>query len=394
MRFGSLFSGIGGFDLGLERAGMVPAWQVEIDPRAREVLRRHWPDVPHHEDVTQVGGGDLGAVDLACGGFPCQDLSVAGRRAGLAGERSGLFHEFMRVVDEVAPRWVLIENVPGLLSSNGGRDMGTVLGVLGQLGYGYAWRILDSQYFGVPQRRRRVFIVGCAGGVCLPEVLFEPESLPGDSPPCREAGEEAARDITGGVGGEGVTARSLTAERGQRNNGTEQNIIAHTLKAEGHDASEDGTGRGVPLVAPSVVSNGDAHSGFRDERGIVAFSVNQRREGRLREVHGSVTAPSGTQVEGVLAFDALNHTEGDIQHTLRGGVSGAAWGGVTVAAVPRRLTPRECERLQGFPDDWTRHDSEGREIADSPRYRMLGNAVTVSVAEWIARRIMNAEATK
>src|SRR5690625_1118978 len=122
MTFGSLFAGIGGFDLGLEQSGMDCKWQVEIEPFPRRVLERHWPGLHRPEDVRDVGGNNLESVDLICGGFPCQDLSVAGRRAGLAGERSGLFFEFMRIVDELAPCWVLIENVPGLLSSAGGRD--------------------------------------------------------------------------------------------------------------------------------------------------------------------------------------------------------------------------------------------------------------------------------
>ena len=125
--FGSLFSGIGGFDLGFERAGMECAWQVETDIRARGVLARHWPEVERYEDVRNVGRNDLRAVDVVCGGFPCQDVSIAGRRAGLAGERSGLWFEFHRVLDELRPRWCIIENVPGLLSSNAGRDFATIL---------------------------------------------------------------------------------------------------------------------------------------------------------------------------------------------------------------------------------------------------------------------------
>jgi DNA-cytosine methyltransferase len=162
---GSLFSGIGGIDLGLERAGMKVVWQVENNEFCRKALRKHWPGVKLYGDIREIQGNELEPVDLICGGFPCQDLSVAGKRAGLAGERSGLFYEFARIIDELAPRWVLIENVPGLLSSNGGRDMGAVLGTLAELGYGYAYRVLDAQYFGVAQRRRRVFIVGCFGDV-------------------------------------------------------------------------------------------------------------------------------------------------------------------------------------------------------------------------------------
>jgi DNA (cytosine-5)-methyltransferase 1 len=368
---GSLFSGTGGFDLGLERAGMRVLWQVEKDEHCRRVLRRHWPDVAQHEDVCNVGP-DLAPVDLICGGFPCQDLSVAGRRAGLAGERSGLFHEFMRIVASLAPRWVLVENVPGLLSSNGGRDMGTVLGTLGQLGYWWTWRVLDSQFFGVPQRRRRVFIVGHLGAPCPPKVLLEPESLPGDPPTRGTAGEGVAAYTPSGIAGyregvgtlrsnggdcghgsENILAGTLGGGAGSRgwsddtdrmtfvadpivagyakgasNNdgkrGRPQNIVAHTLRADGFDASEDGTGRGTPLVAAFDVRN-------------VTSKANR------------------TRVEQGLPTPTL-HANG-------------------------------LQVIEPAPDDWTRYDDAGKEIADGPRYRMLGNAVTVNVAEWIARRI-------
>lgn len=217
LTFGSLFAGIGGLDLGLERAGMRCAWQVEIDKYCQFVLSRHWPHAPRHGDITQLKGSELGAVDLLCGGFPCQDVSLAGRRAGLAGKRSGLFFEFARLIDELAPEWVIIENVPGLLSSNRGRDMGAVLGTLGELGYGYAYRVLDAQFFGVPQRRRRVVIVGNSRDWAAPaSVLFEPESLRGDSPPRREArsritGSLAASSGSGGLGGVGQSRSSITS---------------------------------------------------------------------------------------------------------------------------------------------------------------------------------------
>ena len=168
MKAVSLFAGVGGFDLALTRNGAEVVASVEIDKNARKVLANRFPNTTHLEDVKNVTGQqlfDLGfnSDGIIVGGFPCQDLSVAGKRRGLAGERSGLFFEVVRLLEETKAKWFILENVPGLLSSNGGRDLGIVIGALAELGYGVAYRILDAQYFGVPQRRRRIFIVGCLG---------------------------------------------------------------------------------------------------------------------------------------------------------------------------------------------------------------------------------------
>lgn len=199
---GSLFTGIGGFDLGLERAGWQVKWQVEKEPFRQKVLRRHWPDVELRSDIETDTDG-LRRVDLICGGFPCQDLSVAGARAGLAGSRSSLFFRFAALLETLRPRWCLIENVPGLLSSQNGRDFKLVLATLGDIGYWWSYRILDSQYFGVAQRRRRVYIVGHLGAPCPPEILFEPESLGGDTAPSRTAEAQVAGTLGGGSGKRG-----------------------------------------------------------------------------------------------------------------------------------------------------------------------------------------------
>ena len=168
MKAVSLFAGVGGFDLALERNGAEVVASVEIDKHASKVLANRFPNSTILEDVKSVTGKQLfelgfNSDGIIVGGFPCQDLSVAGKRRGLAGERSGLFFEVVRLLDETKAKWFILENVPGLLSSKGGRDMGIILGALAELGYGVAYRILDAQYFGVPQRRRRVFIVGCLG---------------------------------------------------------------------------------------------------------------------------------------------------------------------------------------------------------------------------------------
>jgi DNA (cytosine-5)-methyltransferase 1 len=208
LRVVSLFSGVGGFDLGLERAGMTTVAQVEWDPKCQQVLARHWPHVPRWGDVSDVDGADLPDCDLVAFGSPCQDLSVAGKRAGMVeGEtRSGLFYEAVRIIKELqehdrGPAWVIWENVVGALSSNRGLDFAAVVDSLGELGaVDIQWRVLDAQWFGVPQRRRRVFVVAClnpgaAGG---PQVLPVGASVRRDSPTGSETGQEVAGCLGGG----------------------------------------------------------------------------------------------------------------------------------------------------------------------------------------------------
>jgi len=315
---GSLFSGVGGLDLGLEQAGGFEIrWQCENDPYCRKVLARHWPDVDLNGDVKDVGRTTLASCDLLCGGFPCTDLSVAGRRKGLAGEGSGLWWEFHRLIGELSPTWVLIENVVGLLSSNGGEDLAVILHGLEELRYGWNFRILDSQYFGVPQRRRRVFIVGHFGGVCPPEILLESEGVCGDTEEVDEQGKEVAGTLGGGTNSEGVSWY------------------------ERHD-----------------------------------------QDGRVIDLTGKPTQTLSANADNACDLPLV------LAHSSQGGADRPPTLSPIPDAVPRRLTPRECERLQGFPDDWTRYADDGTELVDAPRYRMMGNAVTVNVAEWIGRRLM------
>lgn len=216
MKVASFFSGVGGFDLGFERAGLPTIFQCEIEAPCRRVLAHHFPYAYQHPDIRSIAAAWrrhlqghpvdpiwrhifelLSIADVWCGGFPCQDLSVAGERAGLAGERSGLWFAFRRLVGLFRPPIVVIENVPGLLSSNGGEDFAEILRGLAGLGMDAAWRVLDAQYCGVAQRRERVFIVACSGAAqCRPEdILFEPESLCWDPPP----GEGTRQDVAGTV---------------------------------------------------------------------------------------------------------------------------------------------------------------------------------------------------
>jgi len=344
--FVSLFAGVGGFDLGLERAGHTCVGQVEIDKKCLEVLTKHWPTVAKHTDVvTAKEWADAenlkGRVDIVCGGFPCQDVSVAGRRVGLAGERSGLFFDAVSFASHVEAKTVILENVAGLLSSNGGRDFGVVLTTLADAGYSdIEWRVLDSQFFGVPQRRRRVFIVANTPERGGRKVLAEFESLRGNHSQSDGAGEATSRGI--GTG-----------------SNESDNTLTTYIKA--------------------------VRSGARDSEGNLPAEV-----WRTQSVSPTLT-PFDNSGEGRATVLIMDGTRvGDVRvtesQTMQTVISRWGTGGGNVPAIMdksrvRRLTPVECERLQGFPDNWT----DGQ--ADSTRYKQMGNAVTVNVIEWIGGRI-------
>jgi DNA (cytosine-5)-methyltransferase 1 len=347
----SLFSGIGGFDLGFERAGIETVLQVEINKHALVLLERHWPLVERITDVRGVGTPTSGGVDLIYGGFPCQDISVAGKRAGLSGERSGLWFEFARILEDVRPRWCVIENVAGLLSSGSpaGGDLGLILDTLVKLGYGVAWRTLDAQFFGVPQQRRRVFVVGHLGDpAAAAAVLAVGESSGWDSSESRAPRKDLAHAITGRAealerdGLANNVAHALTASQRPRGDGSD-NLIAQTVALRGRDGVGTAELGGVRATALR------ASSGGGDKAHVLV---------------GTLTAkgPNG-----------LGAPEVD--------------GGYYIAEAlgVRRLTPLECERLQGFPDGWTAGQ------ADTHRYHQLGNAVCVVVAEWIGHRLVRVE---
>ena len=338
MTVGSLFAGIGGIDLGLERAGMRTLWQVEIDATARRVLSRHWPDVERHADVRAVGRDSLALVDVIVGGFPCQDLSTAGQRRGFGGTRSVLYYEMTRIVDELRPPYFLWENVPGLLSSRGRHDFAAVLAEMDRIGYMGGWRVLDARHFGLAQRRRRVF--GCfarrdIGALSAAEILALGASMRGHPAPRREAGQ----DVAGTPGG------------GTPSGGPKPDTDAMTL---------------IPAIA-NALQERDAKGTDSDTKPghlIPTFAFNSTQ----------ITSPTNQSIVGPGSpVPTLTQT---------GLMSVANSVGV------RRLTPTECERLQGFPDGWTAAGGDGRLIADSARYRMLGNAVAVPVAEWIGRRMV------
>jgi DNA (cytosine-5)-methyltransferase 1 len=245
VKFGSVCSGIEAASVAWEPLGWRAAFFAEIAKFPSAVLAERWPGVPNVGDFTRPFEHD--AIDLLVGGTPCQSFSVAGLRGGLADERGNLALEFFRLAQRARPRWVVWENVPGVLSSEGGRDFGSILGALAELGYGFAYRVLDAQYFGVPQRRRRVFVVGHLGAWApAAAVLFERSCLRWDSAPRRAAGAEVAGCLEASTGG-------------CDDNDACANRVVHALTAEGFDASEDGTGRGTPLVASTLRAESGRH---------------------------------------------------------------------------------------------------------------------------------------
>ena len=407
MRHGSVFTGIGGIDLGFERAGMESAFQCEVDPWCQRVLLRHWPRVRLYDDVKELirrvtERDDLPEVDVLSGGFPCQDISLAGGRAGLAGNRSGLYFAFMELVAALRPEFVLVENVTGLLSSNGTQDLGAVTGTLEELGYGWAYRTLDSRYFGVPQRRRRVFVVGCVGGSTrrAAEVLFESQGLPWD-PLAGSEEREGAPAPSRNRPTEGRVTRLLNAHPTPRYDGESDSFVveegaigaAFNGPKAWSDAVEEemsptlagaDSGNRFPVVAHPVAMRwregkpgGGKGALLSDDRALTLAAADDQT------LFQPVGFQQNQREEVILSDQASSLTTG-------GGKPGQGYGAVMDGFVVRRYTPVECERLQGFPDDWTRYDPDGRSIRDDERTRMLGNAVTVPVAEWIGRRLMEA----
>jgi DNA (cytosine-5)-methyltransferase 1 len=274
--YGSVCSGIEAASVAWHPLGWRAAFLSEIEAFPRAVLAHHYPDVPLHGDFTTIQAGAYDAIDLLVGGTPCQSFSVAGLRGGLDDERGNLALQFLKLAQRLRPRWVVWENVPGVLSSNGGRDFGSILGGLAELGYGWAYRVLDAQYFGLAQRRRRVFVVGCLGDWRrAAAVLFERHSLSGHPAPRREAGQGVAAGTAPSLTGSGRGVPRPGESRGQDpvipvafgGNNTSgpigvatdvathrrfdfetETLLTHALRGVEPDASEDGTGRGTPLV--------------------------------------------------------------------------------------------------------------------------------------------------
>jgi len=432
VRYLSVCSGIEAASVAWHPLGCESVAFAEIDAFPSAVLAHHYPSVPNWGDLTRFREWPDAAIDVLVGGTPCQSFSVAGLRAGLADPRGNLALTYLAVADRYRPTWLVWENVPGVLSADTGRAFGAFLGGLAQLGYGFAYRVLDAQYFELAQRRARVFVVGHLGDWRrAAAVLFERESLSGHPAPCREAGEV-------------VTAGTLRSTDGglDCDHAAAGHLVAHSLRADGFDASEDGTGRGTPIVPTGYSETGqgwwtEGLAGLRADPGgmpenIVAFSAKDHGAdaGELAptlRAGGFTNSHANGGVMPAVAFDTTQITSkanrsnpkpGDPCHPLAAGAhapavafnwqSGGDARGLQAQAQAqalschqtpamqsgmqvRRLTPRECERLQGFPDDYTLIPYRGKLAADGPRYKALGNSMAVPVMAWIGRRMQMVE---
>jgi DNA (cytosine-5)-methyltransferase 1 len=375
IRHVELFCGIGGFRLGLERASPVfkTVWANDIDKYACRVYRRHWNDGTLREgDVRQVDAGEIPDHELLTAGFPCQSFSVAGKRKGFEDTRGSLFFEIARIVEVKRPELLLLENVRGLLSNQGGHTFLRILQTLDDLGYDVEWQVLNSKHFGVPQNRERVFIIGHLRGTGSGEIF-----------PITEGFEVA------GEGAEGPEEPAVNCIDGNYWKGPDKHG-QRTLIIDGHHRK--------------LTREMGTLTGRENRKGtnwLVVADRTRTREGKGRnlespkEYANSLTGVAKDNLilkavsKGIMLLDG--HPDGRPRTCLRAGRAlDLAFDGVKT----RRLTPVECERLQGFPDDWTRWglDAGGKEatLSDTQRYKLLGNAVTVNVVEFLGRKLLKA----
>jgi DNA (cytosine-5)-methyltransferase 1 len=374
--------------------GWQAAWYSEIEPFPSAVLKHHYPTVPNYGDMTQYEAWPDEPINLLVGGTPCQSFSVAGLRKGLADPRGNLMLTYGAIAKRYRPKWVVFENVPGLLSSNGGRDFGTLLRMLGELGYGFAYRILDAQFFGVAQRRRRVFVVGCLGDWrSAAAAIFERHSLQGHNPPSRKAGQGVAGTIAARFGSgrknheECVTLPVAFKVRG----GVEVDSAGKTA-GKGFLGSDD------CAFTLAAAQDQYLYNPVAIQATIIGRGEKSGPNGSGADDTGAMFTLTKTDVHAVALQDvrSINKEQNGCGWNDKGTaytVDTHATQGVATAMQVRRLTPVECERLQGFPDNYTNIPWRKKDEApDGPRYKALGNSMAVPCMRWIGERIQQVEA--
>jgi len=411
MRYLSVCSGMEAASVAWHPLGWTPVGFSEIEPFPCAILKHRFPNVPNYGSLTEYQSWPLepGAIDLLVGGCPCQSFSVAGLRRGMQDPRGNLTLTYLGLADKLKPKWIVYENVPGLLSSNGGRDFGSFLGALVELGYGFAYRVLDAQYVGgpraVPQRRRRVFVVACFGDWrAAAEVLSLREGLRG----YLETGNKKRKGVAADAGAGAQAGRKWPAD------------LACTLNASFGDKQgledQHALGGGSLFVpAPICMSSGQANAAIAEDKAhtlnathetqtivtpYTASSFAQYAEGvgTVRASGGDLGGGSETLLTEPVHFDTYNQTTSNISFTLSCSASDANHTGTVFVPnmAVRRLTPVECERLQGFPDNWSRISWKGKpeeECPDGPRYKACGNSMAVPVMAFIGRQIAAVDST-
>lgn len=477
LTLGSLFDGIGGFCYAATLTGRIkPIWAAEIEPSCIDITRYRFPEVMHVGSVTELKGNEIQPVDIITFGSPCQDLSIAGARKGLKGNRSGLFLEAIRIIEEMRlatngkyPTFIIWENVPGAFSSRDGADFRTVLekitktnipmpasgkwATAGMVRGGEvdtAWRVLDAQYWGVPQRRKRIYLIGDFGGQRAGEILFKSESLLGYTPKSKEQRAETAGQPTDSIRAESsrggavlgldfahadsvvrtFTDKTPTLLQNMGSAGGQIPCVMHEEKRSviplrdevTRNKASNGLGVGKVGGPCPTLTTADVHSVF--------YEAYQHHGYRESNTSGTLTTEQNSTIRGDTplvvrtdkrAFEENQHggyRETQINGTLR--AAGGSYGGgsetiVTekqqtkenipskpksikdilkkavqkVVYIIRRLIPVECERLQGYPDDWTRYGADGNEIADTARYKAIGNSICVFCAERVYLGILD-----
>lgn len=389
MRYLSLCSGVEAASVAWKGLGWTPVAFSEVAPFPCSVLKHHFPDVPNLGDMTRIRGEVCrGSVDLLVGGTPCQGLSIAGKRGGLADIRSGLAMHFVRLVAEIKPKWFLWENVPGAFSTAAGRDFGTFIRALDGVGYHLAWRVLDAQFFGVPQRRRRIFLVGHSGDWRHPAaVFFEPGCLRRDSPTGGKKRQDVTQALTGCLGAGGaddnraqagfyvpeIVSQAMSCKWAKGTSGPAgdeyHNLVCAPLTTKPYadnDAQE----------SKLVISQYGYKAGALTSEGYDASPCPDRGPTiimRLRE--GKPGGGKGSLLSQDKSLTLATSNDQTLFYEMK----------------VRRLTPLECERLQGFPDGWTDVPCKGKPASDSARYKALGNSMAVPVMRWIGERIRQVE---
>jgi DNA (cytosine-5)-methyltransferase 1 len=438
VKYGSVCSGVEAATVAWHGLGWQPQWFSEIEKFPSAVLQHHYPETPNLGDMTAFKEWRDDPIDLLVGGTPCQSFSVAGLRKGLADPRGNLMLTYLAIAERYQPRWLVWENVPGVLSSNRGRDFGTFLGALGQLGYGFSYRVLDAQYFGVAQRRRRVFVVGYLGDWRrAAAVLFEREGMLGHPAPSREAREEATGYTSGSFGGysEGVgtvraaggelgggsetlVAKCLTSRVGSAYDAQTEQFVTEQKKVNAITASY-GTGGpdyetkplvyGQPVAFPAEMSGTQAASTPEMSPTLsvghttaVAFSSKDYGADAMQDCSPTLRAGGhdkshqngGVPPAVAYGMDHDHNVAKELMGPLIRGPQGAPRNAVSQNLQVRRLTPIECERLQGFPDNYTQipwRNKDAADCPDGPRYKAMGNSMAVPVMRWIGERIQMVE---